>query len=406
MIKIRAGFVPLLDCAVLLVAERMGFATREGLDLELVRDVSWANVRDRMAFGVYDIAQMPAPLVVADKLGLSPVPMNAVAPMALGTGGNAITVSMQLWQDMGGDNVEGLPPPATTALMLAGAVRERHAKGLGPPVFGIVHPYSSHNYELRYWMASAGINPDNDVRLVVVPPPMTTDALKSGRIDGFCVGAPWNTRAATGGIGRIVATKAQIWRMSPEKVLAVSETLLARAPDTVQALLRALHVAARWADRADNRRELAEMLSSHDVVDAPEDMLHAILNGSMTVEQGKPPVLIPDFCVFERQASSFPWVSHALWLTSQMRRWGQVGADKNLAEAARAAFRPDIYRRALAGVATIPSSNSKVEGALDHPTPFPSTDGKLMLGPDGFFDGRRFDPDDMEGYLKALQAIA
>jgi two-component system, oxyanion-binding sensor len=135
-------------------------------------------------------------------------------------------------------------------------------------------------------------------------------------------------------------------------------------------------------------------------------MLHAILNGSMTVEQGKPPVLIPDFCVFERQASSFPWVSHALWLTSQMRRWGQVGADKNLAEAARAAFRPDIYRRALSGVATIPSSNSKVEGALDHPTPFPSTDGKLMLGPDGFFDGRRFDPDDMEGYLKALQAIA
>ena len=247
--RLRVGFLPLLDCAALVVAARKGFAASEGIALDLARDVSWANVRDRIAFGHYDAAQMPASLVVADKLGLSPLPMEAQAPIALGTGGNAITVSVALWAEMGGAEVEGLPPPAETAARLAAAIRARAARGAEAATFGIVHAWSTHNYELRYWMASAGIDPDRDVRLVVVPPSMTADALASGRLDGFCVGAPWNTRAVAAGVGRIVATKAQIWRMSPEKMLAVSERLIAAEPDVVDALVRAIHAAAVWADR-------------------------------------------------------------------------------------------------------------------------------------------------------------
>ncbi len=197
--RLNVGFMPLVDCALLVVAQDLGFAAAQDLELVLTRDVSWASVRDRVAYGIHDVAQMPAPLVVADKLGLSPVPMEAVAPMTLGAGGNAVTVSTALWREMGGEGVIGLPPPAETARMLARALTARRARGAPKPVFGIVHPFSSHHYEIAYWMASAGIDPATDVTLAVVPPPMTTDALASGRVDGFCVGAPWNSRRCSRG---------------------------------------------------------------------------------------------------------------------------------------------------------------------------------------------------------------
>ncbi|MGH6860688.1 MAG: CmpA/NrtA family ABC transporter substrate-binding protein, partial [Phyllobacterium sp.] len=205
---VRAGFIPLVDAAVLIAAGEFGFAAREGIRLELIRDVSWANIRDRLAFRQFDVAHMLAPMPVASALGLGSNPSPVITPFSLGRGGNAITLSVPLYRRMQASaGLGGHEDALANARALKLAIADMHAKGEPLPVLGMTYPYSSHNYELRYWLAAGGIDPDRDVRLVVVPPPMTSDALSAGAIDGFCVGAPWNMLAVSAGVGRIVAVK-------------------------------------------------------------------------------------------------------------------------------------------------------------------------------------------------------
>ncbi len=188
---LRAGFIPLVDASVLIAAAEFGFAAREGLALELVKDVSWANVRDRLAFRQFDIAHMLSPMPVASMLGLGSNPSPTITPFSLGRGGNAITLSTRLFERM--KEVGGISETAgalENARALATVLADLKARGDPSPRLGVTYPFSSHNYEFRYWLAAGGIDPDKDVRLVVVPPPLTSDALAAGAIDGFCVGAP------------------------------------------------------------------------------------------------------------------------------------------------------------------------------------------------------------------------
>jgi two-component system, oxyanion-binding sensor len=197
--RITAGFVPLTDSLLLVAAVEKGFAAAEGVELTLVKESSWANIRDRVAVGQFDVAHMLAPMPIAASLGLSPIDAPVIAPMALGLGGNAVTVSLALWEQM---RAAGAPDD-----LAAGPVGTALAKvvGAGGPKlrFAVVHPHSSHNYELRYWLAASGIDPERDVEIVVLPPPFMPDALRAGRVDGYCVGEPWNSVAASAGVGRI-----------------------------------------------------------------------------------------------------------------------------------------------------------------------------------------------------------
>src|SRR5690606_16763844 len=233
---ITAGVLPLTDSLLLSVAREKGFASAEGLDLTLVRESSWANIRDRVAVGHFDVVHMLAPMPIAATLGLTPIPEPLVAPMALGLGGNAVTVSKALW----------------TRLVDAGAPADLDAAGVGAALakvgragaklrFGVVHPHSGHNYELRYWLMASGIHPDRDVEIVVLPPPLLPDALKTGVIEGYCVGEPWNSVGVESGVGRIATVKAAIWRSSPEKVLGTTERWAATNPEALAALIRALY---------------------------------------------------------------------------------------------------------------------------------------------------------------------
>ncbi|MBP0579518.1 ABC transporter substrate-binding protein [Labrys sp. LIt4] len=401
------GFIPLVDAAPLVVAREKGFAAAEGLDLTLARETSWANIRDRVMLGHFDAAHMLGPMPIASTLGIGHVEVPMIAPFSLGLGGNAITLAPPLFAQMEEEGAVLAAGPAAIGTALAKVVVKRQAAGQSPLTFAVVHPFSGHNYELRYWLAAAGVDPDRDIRLVVLPPPFMVDAISEGQIDGFCVGEPWNSLAVEAGVGVIAVTKSTLWRQGPEKVLGFRADFAERAPDRLAALLRALHAAARWAGEAGNREELAHVLAASVYLDRPPAIIARALSGRLVRREREAAAEIPDFLAFHDHAANFPWASHALWFYSQMVRWGQVDYSAALARRAGQVYRPDLYRAALAGTGIdLPRASAKVEGALRQATPVASRHGTMVLGPDGFFDGRLFDPDDIEAYLRSFGVSA
>ncbi|CAN7441934.1 CmpA/NrtA family ABC transporter substrate-binding protein [Devosia sp. LjRoot3] len=399
--QITAGYVPLLDSAVLLATEEFGFAESEGLHLNLVRETSWANIRDRVAIGHLDVAHMLGPMPLSANLGLTPLDAAVIAPMALGLGGAAMTMSNAVWAKMteAGAPEDGAPGPVGAALRKV--VEDRARAGEPRLRLAVVHPESAHNYALRYWLAASGINPDQDVDIVIVPPPLQADALAAKRTDGFCVGEPFGSVAVARGIGRIVTTKGQIWQMSPDKVLGTRLQWAERFPEQLAALLRAATRAARWCEDPANHATLSAMLAREDRLGIDADLILRTLSGRLQFEAGVEKSM-PDFFVPYSRAANFPWVSHALWFYSQMVRWGQVAHTQENAQKAASSYRPDLYRAALSGMGMpVPGASSKIEGALTEPTQVGALGGWLTLGPDGFFDGTDFDPDKLDAYIAA-----
>jgi len=381
---LRAGFIPLVDASVLIAAAEFGFAKKEGLTLDLVKDVSWANMRDRLAFRQFDIAHMLSPMPVASMLGLGSNPSPTITPFSLGRGGNAITLSTRLFDRM--REVGGISENATAlenAEALAKVLQDMKARGEALPMLGVTYPFSSHNYEFRYWLAAGGIDPDRDVKLVVVPPPLTSDALAAGAIDGFCVGAPWNMIASERGVGRIVAAKQDIWPSAPEKVIAMRPEWAESHPETVSRLIVALDAAARWCDDAENRDALAEALADPRYIAAPVNIIRHVLAGEFSLDAKGNRRVIPDYFKFHRDFANYPKPGHALWIYSQMIRWGQVEFSENGMKAAANAYRPELYRAALG---TGPAeADIGFEG---------------QLGDDRFMDGHVFDPAAMRAYVQ------
>ncbi|TGQ53035.1 nitrate transporter [Mesorhizobium sp. M1C.F.Ca.ET.193.01.1.1] len=396
--QITAGFMPLFDSAVLVVAGEMGFAAREGIELKLHRETSWANIRDRIAIGHFDVAHMLGPMPLACSLGLTPLASETIVPFSLGLGGNCVTVSNAVWEGMAAHGAAPDLDPARAGAALGALIRERTASR-EPLRFAVVHPHSGHNYELRYWLAACGIDPDRDIEIVIVPPPFMADALAAGRIDGYCVGEPWNSAAVAAGTGRIVTVKALLWRNSPEKVIGARRAWAEENPDALAALLRALHHSARWCQDPANRGELAELMARPAFLGQSEAIQMPILTGLLQLGGGVERRVEDFFLPFDK-AANFPWKSHALWFYTQMVRWRQLPHTPQNLAIARDCYRPDLYRSALKplGVA-LPGANAKVEGALKIATPVGSAGASLVLGPDGFFDGQIFDPDKVDAYI-------
>lgn len=398
--RFRIGFLPLVDAALPILAHELGFAEEQGVAIELVRDVTWAAVRDRLLYGHTDAAHMVAPLAIATSLGRDRPTVPMAVPFVLGLNGNAITFSTALGEACGLGDELGDPVAVGAALK---AVAEARASAGRTLRFGVVHRYSSHNYMLRYWLAGVGIRPDMDVEIVVTSPPFAADALAAGEVDGICVGEPWNSIAVDRGVGRIALATAQIWRRGVEKVLAMRADTAAGRGEATMRLIRALHAAAAHFVDPATVEQSAAILARADYLDAPVDaILRAITDRIRVVPDGAP-VHYPDFMFQYREAANFPWRSQAAWLYAQMVRWDGRGFDAGDAAVATGTFRPDLYRAALAGSgAPLPGASSKLEGALGGPIGAGSTQGRLMLGSDRFFDERSFDPDDIPGYLAGL----
>ncbi len=402
---VRAGVIPLVDMAVLVAAAEQGFARQEGISLQLIKDVSWSNIRDRLAFRQFDVAHMLGPMPIAAQLGLGSNPYPCFTPFALGRGGNAITLSLDLYQEMqalaGLDDSEGA---LTKGEALKQVIERRRNAGKKPLVFAMTYPFSPHNYEFRFWLAAAGINPDSDVTMTVVPPPLTVDALEACAIDGFCANAPWNMIAVEKGVGRIVVTKAEIWPAAPEKVLGVRPEWAQGNPETLARLIVALDRAARWCDDHGNHSTLADMLSDPAYVGVPADLILRLLSGSLTIDPNGKTKRIEHYLTFYNEAANFPWLSQALWIYSQMVRWGQASYNEASLSRVTAAFRPDIYREILRSSGSpVPEISSKIEGEGPELGAVPTTKGDLLLSSQMFMDGRSFHPDDIPGYINGFR---
>lgn len=382
--RITAGFIPLTDSLLLVAAREKDFARAEGIELTLVRESSWANIRDRVAVGHFDVAHMLAPMPIAATLGLAPISAPVIAPFALGLGGNAVTVSTALWARMKAASA----PDDLSAGPVGAALRQVVASSERKLRFGVVHPHSGHNYELRYWLSASGIDPTREIEIVVLPPPLMADALAAGRIDGYCVGEPWNSVAVAAGTGRIATAKAAIWPLSPEKVLGVTESWADENPEALAALLRALYRAAQWCGDPANQSEAARLLSLPSYLGVPADILSAALSGRLALGRSAR-IDVPEFFVPFAHHASFPWPTHALWFYSQMVRWGDVAHTAANAALARATYRPDIYRAAMATLgAELPAGDDRA------------------LGPAEFFDGRGFDPAELDAYIASQRPYA
>jgi len=396
---LRIAFLPLTDAAVLAVAREKGFAEEEGLHLDLVRTTSWATLRDRLVFGQVQAAHMLAPLAVAVTLGLSQQAAPLSAPYKLNVNGNMLVMANEFAQALDPDISARLDDPLGTAHDFAAAIGLWKRK----PVIGVVHRYSSHSVMLRYWLASAGVDPDRDVVLRVLPPSLTVEAMRAGEVDGFIAGEPWGSAAVDAGLAEAVAIGERIWRRGVEKVLAFRTPWLDENPDRVDRLLRALVRAAAWCDEPDHHEALAHLLSQPHYVDQPAEVILRALSGEIVPRIDMAPLSMPDFMLFSREATPFPWRSQALWIYSQLVRWKMVQHSPENAAKAASVFRPDIFRRALADSdVAMPGASMKLEGAVASPLAVGSKRGELTLGPDRFFDGRVFDPEQIEDFLASF----
>ncbi|WP_419952840.1 CmpA/NrtA family ABC transporter substrate-binding protein [Methylobacterium sp.] len=337
--RLALGYVPLVDAASLIAAAELGFARAEGLTFDLVREPSWATLRDKLAVGHLDGAHMLAPLAIASALGLSGPQTRLCVPMALNLNGNAITVSCPLWEAMeaADDEVD------TVAAAFARIALRREREGR-PLTLGTVHPFSSHTYQLRIFAERGGLDLDTQTRLVVIPPPQIAEALRRELIDGFCVGSPWNSVAVAEGYGRIAVLGSELLPDCPEKVLALPESEASRCAS----LVRALDRAGRWCADPGNSAELASLLSHDGYLNVPAPILERALTGDVVVDTDGRRRRDPHFSLFGERAHR-PDPAHADWFIGEAERAGQLVASDELRSAARAIYRPDLFDAALSG---------------------------------------------------------
>ena len=377
---LRIGFIPLVDAAALIVAVDTGFAKAEGLDVTLVREVSWSNVRDKLNIGLFDAAHLLAPVAIASSLGVGHIKVPIAAPFNLGLNGNAITVSPALhaaiMAEIDGDRFD----PMATATALARVVAKRKKSGAEPLTFGMTFPFSTHNYQLRFWMAAGGVDPDEDVRLVVLPPPYMVDSLAGGQVDAFCVGAPWNSVAVDLGVGHILHFVSDILVRAAEKVLAVRQNWSEKNPDVLAALIRSAARAAEFIERPEARAEAAKILSQADRIGVDAAVIQRTLDGRLKISPDGTMRESGRYLLVGREGAERPEPVQAAWLYAQMVRWGQTPYSPEALKTAMGVFRPDLYNAAL-------GRNGKAAEAFDAI---------------GAFAGPPFNPGDIAGHLAAF----
>lgn len=361
--ELKFGFIKLTDMAPLAVAYENGYFEDEGLFVTLEAQANWKVLLDGVIDGQLDGAHMLAGQPLAATIGYG-TKAHIITPFSMDLNGNAITVSNEIWERMKPHVPkldDGRPQHPISAEALVPVVEAYKDEGL-PFNMGMVFPVSTHNYELRYWLAAGGLEPGyyspedvtgtigSDVFLSVTPPPQMPATMEAGTIYGYAVGEPWNQQAVFKGIGVPVITDYDMWKNNPEKVFGITKEFAEENPNTTLALTKALIRAAMWLDENDNanREEAVEMLSRSEYVGADAEVIANSMTGFFEFEAGdRRPA--PDFNVFFRHYATYPFYSDAIWYLSQMRRWGQIAEPKSdewFIETAKSVYRPDIYLEA------------------------------------------------------------
>lgn len=370
---LNCGYLPLVDCAPLVIAKDLGFAAEEGIALNLVAQPSWSALRDMLALGHLDAAQMLSPMPVAMSIGLGGLPAQIDTLMILSVNGTVFGVSNDVAADLG-----DVPFGDAHALLRALGARES-----GPLRIGVPFHYSMHRLLLSYWTSNIdGLA----VEEITVPPPRMADAVADGFVDAFWVGEPWGSVAVQQNVGQLMMTGRDVWNFAPEKVLAARHDWVQSNADSARRLMRAVFRASAWLDAAKNRTLAVEILAHSEHLSMSPDLIDPALSGQITRRLGQAPERMSRFVQFYKHAASFPWRSQAAWIAQQL------GADDAGIQKAKTCFRSDLYRQNLGEIgADMPAASEKVEGALQYETAASSTCGHMILEKDAFFDGRTFD---------------
>lgn len=404
------GFIKLTDMAPLAIAYEKGYFEDEGLYVTLEAQANWKVLLDGVITGELDGAHMLAGQPLAATLGYG-TQANIITPFSMDLNGNGITVSNDVWASMKEHipHEDGKPVHPISAQALQPVVSEYQNRGEAFKM-GMVFPVSTHNYEIRYWLAAGGLHPgyydpangdtsgliDADVQLSVTPPPQMPSTLEAGTIKGYSVGEPWNQQAVFKGIGVPVITDYEIWKNNPEKVFGITEEFAEAYPNTTVRMVRALIRAAHWldADNNANREEAVRILSQPKYVGADEEVIANSMTGTFEYERGDVRS-VPDFNVFFRYNATYPYYSDAIWYLTQMRRWGQIDEAKTddwYFDMAARVYRPDLYQTA---------AESLIEDGVFSADQFPAFASETGFKPEQteFIDGIPYNGREPNAYL-------
>ncbi|MFL1011468.1 CmpA/NrtA family ABC transporter substrate-binding protein [Flavisericum labens] len=406
--QLTFGFIKLTDMAPLAIAKEKGFFEDEGLFVSVEAQSNWKNVLDRVIDGQLDGSHMLAGQPIAAGAGFGRQ-AELVTPFSMDLNGNGITVSNDVWSKMKPNvpkDAEGKPVHPIKADALKPVITEYKNSGKAFKM-GMVFPVSTHNYEIRYWLAAAGIHPgmytaenvqgqiDAEVLLSVTPPPQMPATLEAGTIYGYCVGEPWNQQAVFKGIGVPVTTNYDIWKNNPEKVFVMTKKFVEENPNTAVAVTKALIRAGKWLDEPENRPEAVKILSMSQYVGADEAVLANSMTGTFEFEKGDKREM-PDFNVFYKYNATYPFYSDGIWFLTQMRRWGQIPESKPAewySETINDIYRPDIWKKA---------AKLLVEEGHIPQKDIPTTDGYKAPTSD-FIDGTTYDAKDPISYINSFK---
>ncbi|KAJ57071.1 nitrate ABC transporter substrate-binding protein [Actibacterium mucosum KCTC 23349] len=409
--ELTFGFIKLTDMAPLAVAYEQGYFLDEGLFVTLEAQANWKVLLDGVIDGQLDGAHMLAGQPLAATIGFG-TEAHIITPFSMDLNGNGITVSNEIWAQMKEHipHEDGKPVHPISASALKPVVEDYAAQGK-PFNMGMVFPVSTHNYELRYWLAAGGLepgfySPENitgqigaDVLLSVTPPPQMPATMEAGTIYGYCVGEPWNQQAVFKGIGVPVITDYELWKNNPEKVFGITNEFAEQYPNTTLAVTKALIRAAIWLDENDNanRPAAVEILSRPEYVGADYEVIANSMTGTFEYEKGDKRE-VPDFNVFFRYNATYPFYSDAIWYLTQMRRWGQIAEYKSddwYHETAKKVYKPAIYLEA---------ARLLVDEGLANEADFPwDSDGYKAATPaEDIIDGIPYDGRTPNAYLESL----
>jgi nitrate/nitrite transport system substrate-binding protein len=339
---VRFGIIALTDCAPIVMAHELGYFKKFGIDSVVSKEASWAVIRDKINIGENQATHMLIGMPLASTMGLAGSPMKPmVIPWLLNRNGQAITLNDKLKQ-AGVKTAKDVKPLAD------------RAKATGEPLsFAMTFPPGTHAMWMRYWLASGGIHPDKDISLITIPPAQMVANMKVDKMDGFCVGEPWNARAIADGIGYTVVTTQQLWKDHPEKVCAFTEEFAAKNPRTVKAVLKALQLSSQYLDKLENRPHAAEVISRPTYINCPPELILGRLLGKYDYGDGRREQ-DPNYMIFSDRGCNYPQPAFATWWLSQFRRWGMVKGAPDYAGVSKRVMRPDIYLEAMKEMGVTP----------------------------------------------------
>lgn len=367
---VRFGVIALTDCSPIVIAHEKGFFKKYGIRSTVSKGANWAAIRDSLSNGDYDSAHMLFGMPIASTIGLLGSPKKPmIIPWLLNRNGQAITLKRE-WAGKIGSDPKAIKP----------FVDQAKAKG-EPLTFAMTFPPGTHAMWMRYYLAAGGVHPDRDIALITIPPPQMVANMRIGKMDGFCVGEPWNERAIVDKVGFTSISTQSIWKDHPEKVCAFTAEFADSNPRTVKAVLKSLHDASVWLDELSNRPEQCEIVSRPTYINCPKDVILGRMLGDYDMGDGRV-MKDENYMIFNKRNCNYPQPKYCAWWLSQFRRWGMVSGTPDYPGISGKVMRPDIYEEAMKEI------------GYAH--------GGVNTNAETFFDGKAFDPNQAEEYAKSF----